>query len=64
MSEKLESPVLDPVLTQNTKKAGRAGWKQRKIRRANGGKIHQKMHRKAGEQHKIVARQIENVESI
>ena len=30
----------DPLLTQNTKKAGRAGWKQRKIRRANGGKKH------------------------
>ena len=30
----------DPVLTQNPKKAGRAGRKQRKIRRANGGKKH------------------------
>ena len=30
----------DPVLTQNTKKAGRAGRKQWKIRRANGGKKH------------------------
>ena len=32
--------VLDPLLTQNTKKTGRVGWKQRKIRRANGGKKH------------------------
>ena len=32
--------ALDPVLTQNPKKAGRAGRKQRKIRRANGGKKH------------------------
>ena len=32
--------VSDPVLTQNPKKAGRAGRKQRKIRRANGGKKH------------------------
>ena len=32
--------ALDPVLTQNPKKAGRAGRKQRKIRRANGGKTH------------------------
>ena len=31
----------DPLLTQNTKKAGRAGRKQRKIRRANGGKKHE-----------------------
>ena len=30
--------VFDPLLTQNPKKAGRAEWKQRKIRRANGGK--------------------------
>ena len=30
----------DPVLTQNPKKAGRAGRKQRKIRRTNGGKKH------------------------
>ena len=30
----------DPVLTQNPKKAGRAGRKQWKIRRANGGKKH------------------------
>ena len=30
----------DPLLTQNPKKAGRVGWKQRKIRRANGGKKH------------------------
>jgi hypothetical protein len=32
--------TLDPVLTQNPKKAGRAGRKQWKIRRANGGKKH------------------------
>ena len=32
--------ALDPLLTQNPKKAGRAGRKQRKIRRANGGKKH------------------------
>ena len=32
--------TLDPLLTQNTKKAGRAGRKQWKIRRANGGKKH------------------------
>ena len=32
--------VSDPLLTQNTKKAGRAGRKQWKIRRANGGKKH------------------------
>ena len=49
MPEKLESPVPDPVLTQNGIGAGRGGQKQRKIRRANGGKIHQKMHRKAEE---------------
>ena len=30
----------DPLLTQNPKKAGRAGRKQWKIRRANGGKKH------------------------
>ena len=30
----------DPVLTQNRIGAGRAGRKQRKIRRANGGKKH------------------------
>jgi hypothetical protein len=30
----------DPLLTQNTKKAGRAEWKQWKIRRANGSKKH------------------------
>ena len=30
--------ALDPLLTQNTKKADRSGWKQWKIRRANGGK--------------------------
>ena len=30
----------DPLLTQNAKKAGRTGRKQRKIRRANGGKKH------------------------
>lgn len=32
--------VSDPLLTQNPKKAGRAGRKQRKIRRTNGGKKH------------------------
>ena len=32
--------VSDPLLTQNPKKAGRAGRKQWKIRRANGGKKH------------------------
>ena len=35
-----ECTVSDPVLTQNMKNAGRAGRKQRKIRRANGGKKH------------------------
>ena len=35
-----ECTVFDPVLTQNPKKAGRAGRKQRKIRRANSGKTH------------------------
>ena len=40
MPEKLESPVPDPLLTQNTKNAGRAGRKQWKILRANGGKKH------------------------
>ena len=35
-----ECTVFDPVLTQNPKKAGRAGRKQRKIRRADGGKKH------------------------
>ena len=30
----------DPLLTQNPKKAGRAGRKQWKIRRTNGGKKH------------------------
>ena len=30
----------DPVLTQNRIGAGRTGWKQWKIRRANGGKKH------------------------
>ena len=34
------SKFSDPVLTQNPKKAGRAGRKQWKIRRANGGKKH------------------------
>ena len=29
---------FDPLLTQNAKKAGRPRWKQRKIRRTNGGK--------------------------
>ena len=32
--------VSDPLLPQNPKKAGRAGRKQRKIHRANGGKKH------------------------
>ena len=32
--------MLDPLLTQNPKKAGKAGRKQWKIRRANGGKKH------------------------
>ena len=32
--------AFDPVLTQNPKKAGRAGRRQWKIRRANGGKKH------------------------
>ena len=32
--------ALDPVLTQNGIGTGRAGWKQWKIRRANGGKKH------------------------
>ena len=31
---------FDPLLTQNRIGAGRAGRKQRKIRRANGGKKH------------------------
>ena len=31
---------FDPLLTQNGTGAGRAEWKQRKIRRANGGKKH------------------------
>ena len=30
----------DPFLTQNRIGAGRAGWKQWKIRRVNGGKKH------------------------
>ena len=30
----------DPLLTQNRIGAGRTGWKQWKIRRANGGKKH------------------------
>jgi hypothetical protein len=34
------SAASDPLLTQNPKKAGRAGRKQRKIRRMNGGKKH------------------------
>ena len=38
MPVKLESPVPDPLLTQNGIGTGRAGWKQRKTRRANGGK--------------------------
>ena len=33
-------PVSDPLLTQNRIGAGRSGRKQRKIRRANGGKKH------------------------
>ena len=32
--------ALDPLLTQNPKKAGRAGREQWKIRRTNGGKKH------------------------
>ena len=32
--------VSDPLLTQNPKKAGRAGRKQRKIHQTNGGKKH------------------------
>ena len=32
--------IFDPFLTQNRIGAGRAGRKQRKIRRANGGKKH------------------------
>ena len=32
--------AFDPLLTQNPKKAGRAGRKQWKIRRVNGGKKH------------------------
>ena len=32
--------AFDPLLTQNPKKAGRTGWKQWKIRRADGGKKH------------------------
>ena len=32
--------AFDPVLTQNPKKAGRAGRKQWKTRRADGGKKH------------------------
>ena len=35
-----ECTVFDPLLTQNPKKVGRAGRKQRKIRRADGGKQH------------------------
>ena len=35
-----ECTVFDPLLTQNPKKAGRAGRKQRKIHRTNGGKKH------------------------
>ena len=34
------STAFDPVLTQNPKKAGRAGRKKWKTRRANGGKKH------------------------
>ena len=34
------STAFDPVLTQNGIGTGRSGWKQRKIRRANGGKKH------------------------
>ena len=40
MPEKLESPVPDPLLTQNRIGTGRAGREQWKIRRANGGKKH------------------------
>ena len=32
--------IFDPLLTQNRIGTGRAGRKQRKIRRANGGKKH------------------------
>jgi L-ascorbate metabolism protein UlaG (beta-lactamase superfamily) len=32
--------LFDPVLTQNAKKAGRAGRKQWKTHRTNGGKKH------------------------
>ena len=32
--------IFDPLLTQNGTGAGRAGRRQRKIRRANGGKKH------------------------
>ena len=35
-----QQPGSDPLLTQNPKKAGRAGRKQWKTRRANGGKKH------------------------
>ena len=35
-----ECTVFDPLLTQNPKKAGRAGRKQWKLRRVNGGKKH------------------------
>ena len=34
------STAFDPLLTQNAKKAGSAGRKQWKTRRANGGKKH------------------------
>ena len=36
----VENCGADPLLTQNPKKADRHGRKQRKIRRANGGKKH------------------------
>ena len=39
-ADKIAFSVSDPLLTQNRIGAGRTGWKQRKIRRANGGKKH------------------------
>ena len=35
-----ECTVFDPLLTQNRIGAGKSGWKQWKIRRADGGKKH------------------------
>ena len=37
-ADKIAFSVSDPLLTQNRIGAGRTGWKQRKIRRANSGK--------------------------